>query len=109
MQELLDYYRRQGAPGDQTALVGLLREIQGEYGAVPKWAVAQAAAYYRIKESFLLAVIRRIPGEKDVKIWRPIVPLYAQDNMPVYWHEGTYTAHTGGWHCDEVMLVEYDD
>lgn len=53
--------------------------------------------------------IRRIPGEKDRKIWRPIVPVYAQDNMPVYWHEGTYTAHSGGWHCDAAMYVEYDD
>jgi hypothetical protein len=53
--------------------------------------------------------IRRIPGEMDVKIWRPIVPIHAQDNMPVYWHEGKYTAHTGGWHCDTVMLVEFDD
>ena len=57
----------------------------------------------------LARVIRRIPGEEDVKIWRPIVPIHAQDNMPVYWHEGTYRAHTGGWHCDAVMLVEYDD
>ncbi|MBR7164846.1 MAG: BNR-4 repeat-containing protein [Clostridia bacterium] len=54
-------------------------------------------------------VIRRIPGDRGVKIWRPTVPIHAQDNMPVYWHEGTYTAHTGGWHCDVVMLVEYDD
>ncbi|MBQ7917049.1 MAG: BNR-4 repeat-containing protein [Firmicutes bacterium] len=53
--------------------------------------------------------IKKIAGEKDVKIWRPVVPMYAQDNLPVYWHEGTYCAHTGGWHCDEVMLVEYDD
>ena len=54
-------------------------------------------------------VIRRIPGEEGIKIWRPTVPVHAQDNMPVYWHEGTYAAHTGGWHCDAVMLVEYDD
>ena len=53
--------------------------------------------------------IRRIPQETNIKIWRPIVPIYAQDNMPLYWHEGVYGAHTGGWHCDEVMLVEYDD
>ena len=53
--------------------------------------------------------IRRIPGVENRKIWRPTVPVHAQDNMPVYWHEGTYAAHTGGWHCDTVMLVEYDD
>ena len=54
-------------------------------------------------------VIRRIPGEKNVKIWRPVVPVHAQDNLPVYWHEGTYTAHTGGWHADAVLPIEYDD
>ncbi|MBQ8509423.1 MAG: BNR-4 repeat-containing protein [Clostridia bacterium] len=54
-------------------------------------------------------VIRRIPREENIKIWRPTVPAYAQDNMPVYWHEGSYGAHTGGWHCDAVMYAEYDD
>ena len=62
MQELLDYYRRQGAPGDQTALVSLLREVQMEYGAIPQWAVAEIAGFYQIKESFLLAIIKRIPA-----------------------------------------------
>ena len=62
MQELLDYYRKQGAPGDQTALVSLLREVQSEYGAIPKWAVAEIAGGYQIKESFLLAIIKRIPA-----------------------------------------------
>ncbi len=62
MKELLDYYRRQGAPGDQTALVSLLKEVQRLHGAVPKWAVAEIAEYYNIKESFLLAVVKRIPS-----------------------------------------------
>ena len=54
-------------------------------------------------------VIRRLNDPDHKKIWRPVVPIHAQDNLPVYWHEGTYSAHTGGWHCDAVMLVEYDD
>ena len=54
-------------------------------------------------------VVKAIPRNEHIKIWRPIVPIYAQDNLPVYWHEGIYSAHTGGWHCDAVMLVEYDD
>lgn len=53
--------------------------------------------------------LRAIPKDKNIKIWRPIVPMYAQDNMPLYWHEGYYGAHTGGWHCDIVAFVEYDD
>lgn len=62
MEEMLQYYRRQGAPGDQTALVNLLKELQQTYGAVPKWAVAQIAEAYEIKESFLLAIVKRIPS-----------------------------------------------
>ena len=54
-------------------------------------------------------VIRRIPASTGRKLWRPTVPAFAQDNLPVYWHEGTYTAHTGGWHCDVNMLIDYDD
>ena len=27
LEEALDYYRRQGAPGDQNALIALLKEI----------------------------------------------------------------------------------
>ena len=54
-------------------------------------------------------VIRRLSTPDQKKIWRPTVPIHAQDNLPVYWHEGVYAAHPGGWHCDVVMLVEYDD
>lgn len=61
------------------------------------------------KKYVLEEEICRIPGYKEVKIWRPVVPVFAQDNMPVYWHEGTYAAHSGGWHSDVVMRVEYDD
>lgn len=59
---------------------------------------------YRLEQ-----VIRSIPKEENKKIWRPIVPLHAQDNLPVYWQEGVYSAHTGGWHCDTVLPIEYDD
>lgn len=62
MEEMLTYYRKQGAPGDQTALVSLLKEVQAQYGAVPKWAVGKIAESYGIKESFVLAVVKRIPA-----------------------------------------------
>ena len=62
MQALLDYYRRQGAPSDQTALVNLLKEVQHDHGGIPRWAVAEIAEAYQVKESFLLAVIKRIPS-----------------------------------------------
>ena len=61
-------------------------------------------------KSYLLEeTIRFIPASENKKIWRPVVPIHAQDNLPVYWQEGTYTAHTGGWHSDAVAFVEYDD
>ena len=62
LQEALDYYKKQGAPGDQTALIALLREVQEEHGGIPAWCVEQCALSLKVKESFLLAVIRRIPG-----------------------------------------------
>ena len=81
--------------------------------------IARADADNRLLESYvsyddgksymLEQVVKAIPRKEHLKIWRPIVPIYAQDNMPVYWHEGIYSAHTGGWHCDTVMFVEYDD
>ena len=62
MEQLFAYYKKQGAPADQTALVNLLKELQQIHGAVPRWAVTQIAAYFGIKESFLLAIIQRIPS-----------------------------------------------
>lgn len=62
MEEILTYYRKQGAPGDQTALVSLLKEIQAQYGAVPQWAICMIAETYGIKENFLLAIVKRIPS-----------------------------------------------
>ena len=81
--------------------------------------IARADADNRLLESYIThdngatymleQVVKAIPRKEHRKIWRPVVPIYAQDNLQVYWHEGTYSAHTGGWHCDAVMFVEYDD
>ena len=62
IEEALTYYKKQGAPGDQNALIQLLREIQAEFGSIPKGIPAVAAAYYGIPESLLTALIRRIPS-----------------------------------------------
>ena len=52
-----------GAPRDQSALTGLLREVQQENGGrIPMAAVVQIARFYEIKESFLLAIIKRYPS-----------------------------------------------
>ena len=63
LQEAIAYYRRQGAPGDQTALSELLREIQTECGGgIPRFALAETARELNTKEALLLALIRRKPS-----------------------------------------------
>ena len=63
LEEALAYYQKQGAPGDQTALVSLLRESQKELGGgIPNWVIAKTAQCYKVKESYLLAVVKRIPA-----------------------------------------------
>lgn len=61
LEEALEYYRRQGAPGDQNALIALLKEIQQENGSIPADAPAKIAECYAIREALVLALIRRIP------------------------------------------------
>lgn len=63
LSEAIDYYKRQGAPADQTALTALLREIQQRSGgAIPAAALTTAAQALGVRESFLLALVRRIPS-----------------------------------------------
>jgi len=63
LEEAISYYKKQGAPSDQSALVSLLREAQQENGgAIPKSALPAMAEGLGVKESYLLAVIRRIPS-----------------------------------------------
>ena len=63
LKEAIDYYRRQGAPGDQNALRNLLAEIQDAHGGtIPKGILPQTAEGLGVRESFLLAIIRRVPS-----------------------------------------------
>ena len=63
LEEALGYYRNQGAPADQSAVVNLLREIQTENGgAIPKALLKQTAEELGVKEGFLLAFVKRIPS-----------------------------------------------
>nr|MBQ8244014.1 NAD(P)H-dependent oxidoreductase subunit E [Oscillospiraceae bacterium] len=63
IDEAIAHYKKQGAPGDQSALISLLREMQQESGgSIPPYMLKTAASAYGIKESFLLALIRRIPS-----------------------------------------------
>ena len=63
LKEAMEYYQKNGAPGNQSALISLLREVQQENGsAIPLSAVGEIAAFYGVKDSLLLALIRRIPS-----------------------------------------------
>lgn len=63
INEAVEYYRRQGAPGDQNALRNLLAEMQSESGgAIPSYLLGQAAELLGVKETFLTAIVRRIPS-----------------------------------------------
>ena len=62
LKEAMEYYARQGAPSDQSAVIALLKEIQQEKGCVSTADLAQMAAYFKVKEGLFLALIRRLPG-----------------------------------------------
>ncbi len=62
LQEALDYYKGQGAPGDQNALISLLTEVQREQdGSIPGYLLREIAGFYGVKDALLLAIIRRVP------------------------------------------------
>lgn len=61
LEEALAFYPN--ASFDQTELVALLREVQENYGGfLPAALPAQIAQALGLKESFLLAIVRRIPS-----------------------------------------------
>lgn len=62
LEEALSHFKSQGAPNNQTALIQLLQEVQDEHeGSIPLWVLPQIAEAYGVKETFLNAIIRRIP------------------------------------------------
>ena len=63
LEEAMAYYHKQGAPRDQSALVGLLKEIQQENGGgIPEFCLNQIAQAYDVKTTYLQAIIKRIPS-----------------------------------------------
>ena len=63
LEEAIVYYKKRGAPRDQSAVTALLREIQSEHGgSIPSGLLARLAEAYETKESYFLALIRRIPS-----------------------------------------------
>jgi len=63
LSEIVEYYRSLGAPGDQNAVIGLLREVQKECGGqIPPRILEEIGSAYAVKTGFFLAFIRRIPS-----------------------------------------------
>ena len=63
LDEAIAYYKKQGAPRDHSAVTALLKEIQLESGgSIPMAAVTRMAETLETKESFFLALIRRLPS-----------------------------------------------
>lgn len=63
LEEAIQYYKKQGAPADQSAVISLLREVQQENsGSIPQYTLAPIAQGLGTKESLLQAIIRRIPS-----------------------------------------------
>lgn len=63
LEEALAYYQKMGVPGDQSELIGLLREVQQENGgSIPQWAVEKICSAYNIKPGLILALVKRIPS-----------------------------------------------
>ena len=61
LEEAIDYYRREGAPEDQSMIVALLREAQAEQGALTQETLNDIARCFGLSRGFLPALIRRIP------------------------------------------------
>jgi len=63
LDEAIQYYKKQGAPRDQNALIALLKEIQTEFhGGIPKFVLSEIASVYGVGETFIQAIINRIPS-----------------------------------------------
>ena len=60
IQEMIGYYREQGAPQDQQMLIALLREAQEGGGMLSQETLEAIAQAYGIKLSMLQAIIRRV-------------------------------------------------
>ena len=62
-KEITQSYMQRGAPGDQGVLMALLRHLQEHWGgSLPASEIGALAAQLGVKESFLQAVVRRVPG-----------------------------------------------
>lgn len=103
LQEAITYFKSQGAPGQQDALVSLLREVQEENGGViPDAALAEIAASYNLKETYLTAIVKRYPSLRTASAPHRLEicggPNCARQSSArlMAWIEDTYHVKPGG-------------
>ena len=103
LDEAITYFQGQGAPGQQEALVALLREVQEENGGViPDAALTAIAASYGLKETYLAAILKRYPSLRTAAAPHRLEvcggPNCARQNSARLraWIEDTYGVRPGG-------------
>lgn len=64
IQEIMEYYTKEGETISQEDLVNMLREIQEVKGCIPAAVQKQVAEAAKVKETFLAALIKRYPSLK---------------------------------------------
>lgn len=63
MKDIINHWVAMGAPGDQNALVGLLKDVQAlRGGSLDTQTLGELAETLGLRQSYLAAICRRIPS-----------------------------------------------
>ncbi len=62
LENILERYKDTAGPGDQQAVIALLREVQQLYGCVPDSVQQRVAQAVGTAPSLIAALVRRVPG-----------------------------------------------
>jgi len=107
-EEIIEYYRGQGAPQDQQMLIALLREMQeAEDGALSQNVLEEIVQAYGVRRTMLQALIRRVPGLRceDVPHKLEVCGTCKASAQLRSFIEKTYGVNSGS--CKEAMGFSY--
>lgn len=96
LSEAIEYYRTQGAPGDQQMLVALLREVMEETGPLTQEALSAIAQAYGLGRAILPALIRRVPSLRMDEHPHRLEICANCGRKLAAWVENTYQVKPGG-------------
>ena len=71
LENILERYKDTAGPGDQQAVIALLREVQQLYGCVPDSVQQRVAKATGTAPSLIAALVRRVPGLTPVGLPPP--------------------------------------